>query len=263
MSRNGPLALAFHALFVAFILAPLVMVCLVSFTDKGYISLPERPSLRWFWAILDNPAFITAAETSLYLALAAATVAALLAVPAALGLARYRFPGRGAINAFFLSPLTVPHIVLGVSFLQFFTSLGMGGTFVGLMFSHVIIVFPYTLRLVLAAVTGLERDAERAAVSLGASALTAFGRITLPLIVPGVVGGWLLAFITSFDELTMTVFVASPSTMTLPVRMYAHITETIDPLIASISTLLILITIVPLLLLEWLYGLDKLLVGRH
>ena len=263
MRGNSRLALAFHTLFIIFILAPLVLVCLVAFTSKGYLSLPtDGFSLRWFYAILDNDEFIAAFWTSLYLALASASLALALAIPAALALARYRFPGREAVTGFFLSPLMIPHVVLGVSFLRFFGQVGLTGTFIGLVFAHVIIIMPYALRLVLAAVTGLDRDAERAALSLGASQWTAFRRITLPLIIPGITGGWILAFITSFDEVTMTVFVASPSTMTLPVRMYHHIAQTIDPLLASVSAVLIAITLVFMLVLDRLYGLDKVLIGR-
>ena len=263
MHRNGPLALIFHTLFIIFILAPLVVVVWVSFTPEGYLSPPTTEwSLRWFYAILDNRDFIDAFWMSLYLALASATLALAAAVPAALALARYQFPGRGALTAFFLSPLMIPHVVLGVSFLRFFSEIGLSGTFIGLTLAHVILIMPYALRLVLAAVTGLERDAERAAHALGASGWTVFRRITLPLIVPGLTGCWVLAFITSFDELTMSVFVASPSTTTLPVRMYHHIAQTIDPLIASVSTVLIAITLVLMIVLDRLYGLDKVLVGK-
>ena len=121
---------------------------------------------------------------------------------------------------------------------------------------------PYALRLVLAAASGLDRDAERAALSLGASSWTVFRRVTLPLILPGVAGGWVLSFITSFDEVTMTVFVASPSTTTLPVRMYHHIAQTIDPLLASVSAVLILGTLLLMVLLDRIYGLDKILIGK-
>ena len=262
--KNGPLALSFNALFLTFILAPLVVVCLVAFTDKGYLSLPRDGfSLRWFRAILDHPDFIEAFWLSIYLALGSATVAVVLAIPAALATARYRFPGRGFIMAFFMSPLMVPHIVLGVSFLRFLTSLGWSGTFVGLVACHVIIIMPYALRLVLASVSGMDRATEAAARSLGASHWTTFRRVTIPLIMPGVVGGWILAFITSFDELTMTIFVASPSTTTLPVRMYQHITETIDPLISSISAVIIFATMLLMIVLDRIYGLDKLLVGKN
>ncbi len=263
MRRNGPLELAVHTLFILFILAPLVAVVVVSFTSKGYLSMPtDGLSLRWFKAIFNYPGFIDAFWMSLYLGVGASTIAVALAIPAAVAIGRYRFPGRDGISALFMSPMMIPAVVLGVSFLRFFSQIGLSGTFIGITLAHVVLVMPYALRLVLASITGLPRDAEEAAATLGASRWTVFRRITLPLILPGVAGGWLLAFITSFDEVTMSIFVASPETMTLPVRMYHHIAQTIDPLIASISTVLIVMTVALMVLLDRLYGLDRILVGK-
>lgn len=262
MRRNGFAALIFHGLFVVFMLAPLLIVCVVAFTPEGYLSLPTRgPSLRWFRAILDYPEFIRAFRDSLWLAALSSTIAIMLAVPAALAIARYRFPGREAITALFMSPLMVPHVVLGIAFLRFFTQLGISGTFVGLVLSHVIVVIPFALRLVLAASYGIDRRIEHAAVSLGAGTATVFRRVTLPLILPGVVSGWLLAAINSFDEVTMTVFIASPATVTLPVRMFLYIQDNIDPLIAAVSACLIAMTAILLFALDRLFGLDRLFVG--
>jgi putative spermidine/putrescine transport system permease protein len=182
-------------------------------------------------------------------------------VPAALAIARYRFTGREAVLAFFMSPLMIPHVVLGIAFLRFFTTIGLGGTFMGLVLSHIVVVMPFALRLVLAASTGLDRAVEHAAVSLGASPFTMFRRVTLPLILPGVVSGWVLAFITSFDEVTMTVFIASPSTITLPVRMFLYIQDNIDPLVTSVSAALIFLTAILMIALDRLYGLDRLFIG--
>jgi len=262
MSRNGPLALAFHALFITFILAPIVIVCAVAFTPEGYLSLPTHGlSLRWFKAIADYPEFVRAFRDSLWLAALSSTIAVLLSVPAALAIARYRFAGRDAVLAFFMSPLMIPPVVLGIAFLRFFTVIGLGGTFIGLVVSHIVIVMPFALRLVLAAATGLDRAVEHAAVSLGAGPFTMFRRVTLPLIVPGIVSGWVLAFITSFDEVTMTVFIASPSTTTLPVRMFLYIQDNIDPLVTSVSAALIFLTALLMIALDRLYGLDRLFVG--
>ena len=156
MRRNGPLELIFHGLFILFILAPLVAVVLVSFTDKGYLSMPtDGPSLRWFAAILTYPGFIDAFWMSLYLGLASSTIAVAVAIPAAIAIGRYRFPGREGVSAVFLSPMMIPAVVLGVSFLRFFNQVGLSGTFVGITLAHVIIVMPYALRLVLASITGL------------------------------------------------------------------------------------------------------------
>jgi putative spermidine/putrescine transport system permease protein len=262
MSRNGPLALAFHALFVSFILAPILIVCAVAFTPEGFLSLPTRGlSLRWFRAILDYPEFIRAFRDSVWLAALSSTIAIGLAVPAALGIVRYRFPGREAMTALFMSPLMVPHVVLGIAFLRFFSQIGLSGTFLGLVLSHVIVILPFALRLVLAASYGMDQRIEHAAVSLGANAATVFQRVTLPLILPGVVSGWMLAFINSFDEVTMTVFIASPSTTTLPVRMFLYIQDNIDPLVTSVSACLIAMTGVVMILLDRLYGLDRLFLG--
>ncbi len=263
MRKNGWLSLAYHALFIGFIVAPLLVVVAVSFTPKGFISLPtEGLSLRWFRAILDAKEIIDAFWLSLALGLASATVAVALAVPAALATVRYRFPGRGVVMGFFLSPLMIPHVVLGVAFLRFFSTLGFTGSFVWLALTHVVVVMPYAVRLVLAAATGLDSDAERAALSLGASRFTAFRRVVLPLILPGVVGGWMLAFIQSFDELTMTIFVSTPDTTTLPVAMYNQIAHTIDPLVASVSTVLIVGTLGLMFLLDRIVGLDRVLIGK-
>ncbi|MDH3694747.1 MAG: ABC transporter permease, partial [Gammaproteobacteria bacterium] len=218
MNKNSKLAIVYHSLFIIFLLAPLAAVVAVSFTGKGYLSLPtDGLSLRWFKTILEYPGFIDAFWMSLYLGTAAASLAIVLAIPAAIAIGRHQFPGRALITGFFMSPLMIPAVVMGVSFLRFFNQIGLSGTFVGITLAHTILIMPYALRLVLASITGLPKDAEQAAETLGASKWTVFHRITLPLILPGIAGGWLLAFITSFDEVTMSIFVASPRTMTLPV----------------------------------------------
>jgi putative spermidine/putrescine transport system permease protein len=263
MSRNGPVALIFNALFLSFILAPIVIVCLVAFTPEGYLSVPTtRFSLRWFRAIGQNPEFIQAFWRSIWLGALSATFAVAIAAPAALAIARHRFPGREAMTALFMSPLMVPQVVLGIAFLRFFTEIGLGGTFLGLVFSHVIVVMPFALRLILAAAAGMDRSVENAASSLGATDWTTFRRVTLPLIMPGVASGWVLAFINSFDEVTMTVFIASPQTITLPVRLFLYIQDNIDPLVAAVSAALIFVTVAAMIALDWFYGLERLLIGR-
>jgi putative spermidine/putrescine transport system permease protein len=170
---------------------------------------------------------------------------------------------REAITALFLSPLMIPHVVLGIAFLRFFTTIGIGGTFVGLVISHVVVVLPFALRLVLASAVGMDRSIENAAISLGASSGTTFRRVTLPLIAPGVASGWALAFIQSFDEVTMTVFIATPGTTTLPVRMFLYIQDNIDPLVTSVSACVIALTVAFLVVLDRLYGIERLLAGRE
>ncbi len=264
MSRNGPWAIAYHTLFVTFMLAPIVVVCWVAFTPEGYLSFPtDRWSLRWFHAIGRYPEFISAFWRSLWLGALSSAVAVALSVPAALAIARYRFFGREAMTTLFMSPLMIPHVVLGIAFLRFFTELGLGGTFLGLVLAHIVIVLPFALRLTLASAIGLDRSIEHAAISLGASEATVLRRITLPLVLPGLISGWALAFINSFDEVTMTVFIAAPSTVTLPVRMFLYIQDNIDPLVTSVSACVIAITVAALVALDRAYGLERVLVGRN
>lgn len=263
MTRNGPLALAFHALFVVFLLAPMVIVCLVAFTPHGYLSLPtDGVSLRWFWAIARYPEFVRAFWQSVWLAALSSTIAVLLSVPAALALARHRFPGRGAMTALFMSPLMIPHVVLGIAFLRFFSLVNLGGTLTGLVLAHIVVVFPFALRLVMASASGLDPSVENAAISLGATPVVVLRRVTVPLILPGVASGWTLAFIQSFDEVTMTVFIASPSTNTLPVRMFLYIQDNIDPLVCSVSALMIAVSFIAMLVVDRTFGIERLFAGR-
>ncbi len=230
--RNGVGAIAFHVVFLVFILAPLVVVCLVAFTPDDFLSIPTRHfSLRWFASLMNDE--------------------------------DYRFPGRAAINSFLLSPLMIPPVVLGIAFLRLFTLMNMGGSFVSLVACHALLIFPYALRLIMAALVGQADESERAARSLGAGRWTTFRRITLPAILPGLAGGWVLAFINSFDELTATIFVTAPTTITLPVRIYMNMSETVDPSVAAISTLLIGLTLAVMLILDRVYGLNKVLIGNH
>ncbi|KVE05707.1 ABC transporter permease [Burkholderia anthina] len=264
MRKNGPFALAFHTLVILFVLAPLVIVVLVAFTPDETLTLPTRGvSLRWFRAILDYPDFVTAFLNSVKLAFASATLSLAIALPAGLAIGRATFPGRAFLNGLLLSPLVIPGLVLGIALLRFFALIGATGSFAWLVLAHMIVITPFVMRLVLASVAGLDRSIEQAACSLGADPWTTFRRITLPMIVPGITGSWLLAFINSFDELTMSIFVTSPQTVTLPVRMYMYATESIDPMMASVSALVIFITAGAMLLLDRVYGLNRILIGQH
>lgn len=261
--KNGPVSLLFHLCFVTFLLAPMVLVCLVAFTPGGFLALPTNGfSLRWFLKLAEYPDFLIAFRNSLLIAAASSVLALAFAVPAAIAIARYRFLGREALSAFFLAPLMIPHVVLGIAFLRFFQMLGISGTIVGLIIGHVVVIFPFAMRMVLAAATGMDKRIEDAAASLGARRLTVYRRVVMPLIAPGLASGFALSFIQSFDEVTMTVFIASPTTFTLPVRMFNYIQDSIDPLICAISALLILFTAVLMFVIDRTYGLERLFVGE-
>lgn len=264
MKRNGPAALTFHTLFLVFMLAPLVVVVLVSFTDKGFLAMPfGGASWRWWRAILDNRQFIDSAWTSLGLGVAAATLSAVIAVPASLALVRHRFAGRGVVAVVLASPLMMPHVVLGVALLRFFSAQGVAGSFGGLVAAHVLVVTPYMVRLLCAGLAGMDAGLDQAAAGLGASRWAVFRRVTLPLMIPGLAGGWVLAFITSFDELTVSLFLSSSAQTPLAVRLFTHIDQMTDPLVASVSAALIVATVLLLAAIDRFYPIDRLLTGER
>lgn len=261
--KNGPLAILFHTLVLAFMMAPLVVICLVAFTPSNTLQVPwGNYSLRWFAAVFEHSDLLQSFWNSLILAGLAATISVVMTVPVAIAITRYNFTGKQLVQGLLMSPLIVPHLVLGVAMLRLFTLMGAKGSFEWLTMAHVIIVTPYALRLMITALVGAEQNVEQAAASLGAKPWVVFKRITLPLMLPGIAGGWILAFINSFDEVTMSVFITSPQTITLPVRMYMLATESIDPMMAAVSALIIALTAVTMFALDRLYGLDKVLVGQ-
>lgn len=260
--RNGFWALLFHSFFVIFVLAPIVVVCVVAFTPEGYLSLPVNgPSLRWFEALINNRDFVSSFQASLLLGTISASLAAVIAIPTSIAIVRHEFLGRTALLSLCMSPLMVPSIVLGVAFLRFLSQIGLGGTMAGLVISHVVIITPFVLRTIMNSLGSLDAALDNAAASLGSDGFTTFRRITLPLIAPGVISGWVLAFINSFDEVTMTIFIASPGMTTLPVRLMLYIEDSIDPLVAAVSTVLIVLAIVAMFILDRLFGIDRMLIG--
>src|SRR5450631_2823423 len=179
MNKNGLFAMTFNALVIGFMLAPMLVVCIVAFTPEGTLIMPTTKfSLRWFRAVFEHPDFVHSFWNSLRLALASATLATAVAVPASLAITRHDFAGRDGLNALFLSPLIIPHLVLGVALLRLFSLIGATGSFFWLVLAHVVVITPYVLRLVVAASVGADRSCEQAALSLGASHMTVFRRVT-------------------------------------------------------------------------------------
>ncbi len=257
--RLTPLG-SFNVLFIGFLLAPVVVVVLVAFTPEGWLKIPTTSfSLRWFRAIGEHPEFISAFRNSLGIAVGASILATAIGTLAALGIVRYRFPGREVVSSFLLSPLMVPTVVSGVALLYFFSRIGLASTLAGVIVAHVVVTMPYVIRTVGASLAGFDRSLELAAMTLGANRLQTFWHVTLPLSLPGMTAGAVFAFIVSFDELTVTLFVTGPKLVTLPIRIYNHITYITDPLVAAVSALLVFLTIGVVLILERLVGLDRLL----
>ena len=238
----------FVALVAVFLIAPLVIVVLMSFSSGSTLSFPPPGfSTRWYSSLVGNQMWTRAAVTSFQVGITAALIAGTLGTVAALGLERGRYPGRGLLNALVMSPLIVPLVVTAVGMYLLFVRLSLTGTFWGLALAHAALGLPFVVISVSASLRTLDRNLELAAQNLGAGPTRTFFRITLPLILPGVTVGSLFAFIWSWDELVVAIFLSSPVTRTLPVVMWGQVRSRIDPTIAVVATLLMIVTVVILL----------------
>lgn len=235
-------------LVFCFLVAPSLIVIPISFSSSQFMQFPPPGfSPRWYQAYLGNTEWIRATLNSLQIATVASLLATALGILAALGL-RHRTRGQSLVNALLMAPLIVPPIVLAVTFYFFyvpFTKAGIPliGSRLGLALAHTVLGIPYVVVTVSAALKGFDVSLERAAQNLGATPFRAFWRVTLPLIRPGVMSGALFAFITSFDELVIAIFLSSTRVRTLPVKMWEGVRFEIDPTLAAVSTLLIAVSV--------------------
>jgi putative spermidine/putrescine transport system permease protein len=245
---------------LAFLVAPIVIIVIASFNDAAILSFPlQRFSLRWYAAFFQDFELVQALQVSLLVAAVSTVFAILVGVPAALSLARYRFPGRELISAFLLSPLLIPLIVLGLAVLLVYAALGVRASLTGFIVMHVVITTPYVVRTVLAVLARLDVAVEEAALSLGADDLRTKWHVTLPLIKPGIFAGGFFAFMTSFDNVPLSIFLGSSKLVTLPVKVYSQVEAYgIDPVFAAISTLVIAGTVAVMVLFDRYVGLDYL-----
>ena len=244
-----------NGLIYLFILSPILVIIPSSFSSTAVLYFwPEGYSLRWYRHFFETPELVGSLWLSLELALAATAIASALGVPAALAIARHRFPGRDWLAAFFLAPMVVPGLVLGIAFLLLFSKTVLAGSFWALLIAHIVIILPYVIRTVTGTLYGLDPMLEQAAIGLGARPVVAFWTITLPLLKSGILAGAVLAFVTSFDELVVSAFLTGPQLTPLPVQIYTYIEFTSDPTIAAVSVLLVLFTALAMLLTERVVG---------
>jgi putative spermidine/putrescine transport system permease protein len=241
----------FSYLVVGVLLAPLLVILATSFTTLAYVAFPPVGfTLNWYVEALNRWEFVQSFYLSVEIALPTAVITTALGLPAAVGIVRYRFPGRDLANAFLLSPLILPTIVIGIAILQFYNRLSVGSTFAGLILGHVVITLPYAVRLIASGITGLDPNVEWAAQSLGAAPIGAFMRVTVPVVFPAILAGAIFAFITSFDDVTMSLFLATPQMVTLPVRIFAFWDQPIVPWLIAICSIVIVWTIIPIVIIE-------------
>jgi putative spermidine/putrescine transport system permease protein len=268
------------ALIFLFLIAPILVVIPLSFNAEPYFTFTERMlaldpsgySTRWYDLLLtfgmqapeaprdwswwrdawNNATWVKVAKNSLIIGFFSTILATALGTLAALGLARPEMPFRRAIMAILISPMIVPIIITATGLFFFYSATGLAGSYVGIVLAHATLGIPFVIITVTATLVGFDHSLTRAAASLGASPSTAFFRITLPLILPGVISGALFAFVTSFDEVVVVLFVAGFEQQTIPRQMWNGIREQISPAILSVATILVIVSIALLTTVEML-----------
>ena len=243
------------ALVLLFLVLPVLVIIPLSFNSGTFLVYPLQGfSLRWYEAFFSSAEWMRSLKNSMIVAPAATALAMIFGTLASIGLTRGEFRGKALVMSILISPMIVPVVIVGVASYLFFAPLGLGNSFISLIVVHAVLGVPFVIITVSATLQGFNHNLVRAAASLGASPLTTFRRVTLPLIAPGVISGGLFAFATSFDEVVVTLFLAGPEQATLPRQMFSGIRENLSPTIAAAATLLIAFSILLLLTLEWLRG---------
>ena len=239
----------FAAIVVVWLIAPVLVVVPLAFAGRqSFVFPPESYSWQWFEELFSDAEWRDALLTSVRIALLVVVVSSVLGTAAALALQRSRLPGLAIVRALLIAPLIVPVVITAVGVYAVFLPRDLLGTDLGFLLAHTVLALPFVVVAVSTSLAGFDRRLEDAAASLGASPLSAFFTVTLPLIRPGLLAGAVFAFVSSFDELVVSLFVASPLKRTLPVQMYDSL-EQVNPTIAAASTVFLLLTTTVVLLM--------------
>src|SRR5215475_12407276 len=230
-------------LVLLYLVFPILVVIPLSFSAGTYLSFPPPGfSVRWYANFFNRTDWLEAASLSLWVGAAVMLLATALGAPAALALVRSDFRGKNFLIGFIISPLIAPVIIVAIGVYFFYARLGMVGNPYALVIAHTALAVPFVVVNVSATLQGFDERLEHAAMNLGATPWSTFWQVTFPIIRPGVLAGALFAFISSFDELVVALFVSGSTAVTLPRRMWESIRFEIDPTIAAVSTILIVLT---------------------
>ncbi len=244
----------------AFLIIPILIIFPLSFNAEPYFTFtPEMLSLdpagyttRWYEKFFTSSTWQAAVRNSITIAIFSTLISTFLGTLAALGLSRKEFPYKTAIMGLLISPMVVPLIISAAGMFFFYSRIGLQGTHVGVILAHAALASPFVVIIVTATLVGFDHSLTRAAASLGSSPTRTFFQITVPLITPGVISGALFAFITSFDEVVVVLFVGSVNQRTIPWAMFSGIREQISPTILAVATILIVFSIILLTMMELL-----------
>jgi len=243
------------ALFFLFLLAPLGVLVAVSFNPTAMIFPPQGFTLKWYAVILDKPDFLHAAWASTKLAALTAALGTACGVFAALGLKNYGGPLKGAISGLLMSPLFIPAVIVALALFQIIFTLGIQANVWVLLAAHIVVTLPYPVRNVMAQLDGFDQRLEEAALTVGATPRQALLRVTLPLLRASIVPSLVIVFILSWNNYTVSVFLADKNWTTLPLQLRAYLQYEYEPFVAAMSTVLIVASTVLLFVMDRLVGL--------
>lgn len=256
--RRGahPLLVAFAVLVFIFLIGPLIIIIGASLSDTTFLTFPPQGlTLHWYQNVFEISAFRRTAITSFMLAVGGTALSMMIGIPAAYALARYRVEMPKFLGNIYVLPILVPEIVLGFSLMK---SLATGlelPIILALLVGHALLVLPYCVRVVGASLNAFDFSIEEAAVSLGCPRWKAFFIVVLPNIRAGIIAGFILAFITSLNDVSISIFLTGPGVSTLPIQLLAHMEQFFDPTIASVSVLLMGVTVAVMAMVERTLGL--------
>jgi putative spermidine/putrescine transport system permease protein len=245
-------------LIAFYLVLPSLVVIPISFNDSSMMKFPpEKFSFRWYDTFIGTPAWTASLWLSVKLALGVMVISTGIGVLAAVGLVRGRFPGKNALQAFLFSPMIIPHVVIALGMYYFYSGMRFVGNPWALLLSHICLAIPIVIVIVSATLQDFNRTLEQAAQVLGATPLQTFLKITLPIIRPGIITAALFAFIVSFDEVVIVAFIGGYRAATLPKRMFDNVRDQMEPTVAAISTLLVVLSIFLLIAVSYLGRLSK------
>lgn len=251
------------ALVFLFLVIPIVAIIPLSFNSSTFLTYPLQGfSMRWYNDVLGTERWLLPIKNSLIVSLSTTALATILGTMAAVGLSRLKSRARGLAMGLILSPLIIPVIITAVGMYFLFAPLGLTNGYLGLILSHTVIAVPFVVITVGATLQGFDANLMKAAANLGAPPLTAFRRVMLPLILPGVISGALFAFAASFDEIVISLFLAGPQQRTLPLQMLSGVREEISPSITAVATLLVILSAVLLASVELLRRRSEKLIAK-
>jgi putative spermidine/putrescine transport system permease protein len=246
---------------MAFLVFPVVLTITVSFSGSIFIEFPPKSfSLAWYANIAEIHKIGEATLMSLWIAVATGVLTVAMSIPAAIALARHSFPGKGLLVAFLLSPVTVPMIAIGIAILQFVVWSGLPFDWTTLLIGHTVLVSAYPVRTMVASLTLSNISLEEAAASLGGGPWTVFRTITLPQLTPGLISGFLFAFLISFDNYPISIFLVRSGLTTMPIEVFNYISQNLNPTPAAFSTIYIVIVSAIIIFVERRFGVISLSV---